>query len=150
MPASPILLLLLLVAGGNAQAPKPAPQAPVTSWHGTFTASAGRLAQFRGRWSGQAETANSASGSWILLNDEHKIVAEGTWRAQKSPSGWRGAWHAWVKGGRQYAGQWEAELEGFRGKTFEDMLSHTLEQQVSGSWQSGKLAGNWSLRGTKW
>jgi hypothetical protein len=150
MRAWPIIFLLLLVNRGTAQLPKPAPQAAATVWHGTFTASAGSLAQFRGRWSGQADTRNSASGSWILLNDAHKLVAEGTWVAQKSAAGWRGTWHAWVKGGRQYGGKWEAELEAFSGKTFEDMLSHTLEQQVSGSWQSGKLAGNWWLQGTKW
>lgn len=150
MRAWPIVLLFLLVTGGTAQSPKSAPQAATTVWHGTFTASAGRAAQFRGRWSGQADTRNSASGSWILLNDKQKIVAEGTWVARKSIARWPGIWHAWVKGGRQYGGNWEAELEGFSWNTLEDMLSHTLEQQVSGTWQDGKLAGNWSLRGTKW
>lgn len=141
------LLLFLFALGTSAQ--QSTPQKTARELHGTFTATAGRSAAFRGRWSGEAHR-NSGSGSWILLNDSNKIVAEGTWSAQKSAAGWRGSWMARVKGGRQYSGTWQADLEGFNGKTFEDLLGHTLEKQISGSWRSGKLAGNWWLQGTKW
>jgi hypothetical protein len=33
------------------------------------------------------------------------------------------------------------------GKTFEDMLKQTLEKQVTGSWRSGRMQGNWWLMG---
>jgi len=145
-----IILVCLLTAGTVAQSAKPQPETTTATWHGTFTASVGRAKQFRGRWSGQVDKKNAGSGSWVVLNDAHKIVAEGTWQAQKSAKTWRGTWRAWAKGGRQYSGSWIAELGSFKGQSFEDMLSYTLEQQVAGSWQSGKLAGNWWLRGTKW
>ena len=144
------LLFLLLLTCALAQSAKSRPLKADTTLHGTFNASVGRSAQFRGRWNGLLDSRNAGSGSWILLNDAHKSVAEGTWSAQKSAAGWRGTWHAWVKGGRQYSGSWQADLEGFSGKSFEEMLNHTMEQQIAGSWQSGKLAGNWWLQGTKW
>jgi hypothetical protein len=143
-------VLLALTTGGLAQSARPAPQTSAATWHGKFSASIGRSEQVRGRWSGQGDTKNSGSGSWILLNDSNQVIAEGTWTAQKTGAAWTGTWRAWVKGSRQYSGSWQAELEGFSGKSFEDMLNHTLEQQVMGSWRSGKLEGNWWLQGTKW
>jgi len=32
-------------------------------------------------------------------------------------------------------------------KTFEDMLKRTIEKQVSGSWQRGRMQGGWWLQG---
>ena len=52
--------------------------------------------------------------------------------------------------GRTFSGTWQADLAGFTGKTFEDMLKRTVEQQVSGSWRSGRAQGNWWLQGSKW
>jgi len=142
------MMAVLGLLGEFALAQAPPQQKSVL--HGTFTATAGRSAGFRGRWSGETDRPNSGSGSWVLLNDANKMVAEGTWEAQKSAAGWRGNWTARVKGGRRYSGSWQADLQDFTGKTFSDMLNRTLEKQVSGSWRSGKLAGNWWLQGTKW
>ena len=153
MSAAAGLLLCLLTSSAVAPPMKSAPiekQKTAATLHGTFTATVGRSAGFRGRWSGQMDARNSGSGSWILLNDANRMVAEGTWAAQKSAAGWRGNWTAWAKNGRSYSGSWQADLEEFSGKTFEDMLKSTLEKQVSGSWRSGKLAGNWWLQGARW
>ena len=144
------LLVFTLVAIALTQQPNRSQTAPSNpALHGTFTATAGRSAVFRGRWTGEANS-NSGGGSWVLLNDSNKILAEGAWTAQKSSAGWRGSWTAHVNGGRYYSGSWQADLEGFSGKGFRDMLNQTLQKQVSGSWRSGKLAGNWWLQGTKW
>jgi hypothetical protein len=32
-------------------------------------------------------------------------------------------------------------------KTFEEMLNRAMEKQVSGSWRSGRIQGNWWLQG---
>jgi len=144
-----LLAFLLTLTAVSQQSNSAQTTPPKTALHGTFTADAGRSAAFRGRWTGETNR-NSGSGSCVLLSDSNKIVAEGTWSAQKSAAGWRGTSTARADRGRQYSGSLQADLEGFSGRTFEDMLNQTLQKQVSGSWRSRKLAGNWWLQGTKW
>ncbi len=137
---------LALLLGSWAQAQ----QSPIVV-RGNWVATVGPTQTFRGRWSGQvsAHNKNAALGSWTLLGDHNQIVLEGTWSAQKSLQGWRGTWTARIASGRSFSGTWTADLTDFKGKTFEDMLSATLEKQVSGSWQSGRYQGNWWLTGLR-
>jgi len=64
---------------------------------------------------------------------------------RKSLAGWQGNWTARLNSGRAFSGTWTSEMTD--GKTFEDMLNQTLAKQVTGSWQSGRMQGNWSLMG---
>jgi len=50
--------------------------------------------------------------------------------------------------GRPLAGTWGAYLEEWNGRTFQDMLERTLQQEVSGWWQSGRDQGHWWLKGS--
>src|SRR5438445_1114209 len=111
----------------------------------------------RGRWWAEIEASEAASGSWTLLDDSNRIVLEGTWSARRvnAPAKltvphWQGTWTARAGAGRALYGTWQADLAGFSGKTFEDMLKRAVEQQVSGSWRSGRAHGNWWLQGSKW
>ena len=97
---------------------------------GVWGATAGTSGTFRGRWWAEIEASEAASGSWTLLDDSNRIVLEGTWSARRVNA--------------------PADLAGFSGKTFADMLKRTVEQQVSGSWRSGRAQGNWWLQGSKW
>src|SRR6266404_122207 len=112
---------------------------------GAGVAPAGASATFRGRWWAEIEAPEAASGSWTLLDDSNRIALEGTWSARRvnAPTKltvphWQGTWTARAGAGRALSGTWQADLAGFSGKTFEDMLKRTVEQQVSGSWRSGR------------
>lgn len=139
-----VLTILLLTSCASAQ------EAPRPALGGYWSATTGRKASFRGRWWARAESPDAASGNWTLLDDANRIRLEGTWSARKSPRGWQGTWTAHADAGSALSGTWQADLDGFSGKTFEDMLKHTLEKQVSGSWRSGRYTGYWWLQGTKW
>jgi hypothetical protein len=150
MKKGTLAIALLLASYALAQ---PAPPA----LRGTWTATAGPKDAYRGKWSAQAlpGTPNAAHGSWALLNDAGHIVTEGTWSAQKSAHGWHGTWSAHIllgrpSFGRPLSGTWQAQVEDFKGKTFEGMLQRTLERQIAGSWRSGRLQGNWWLKGSPW
>jgi hypothetical protein len=118
---------------------------------GTWMASTGGEQYLRGTWSGEisAGNRNSARGSWALVSDSGDIVMEGTWSAKKTGQGWQGTWTARVAKGGVLAGSWSADLAGFGGKTFAEMLQRTDEKQVAGSWQSGRHQGYWWLDGTR-
>jgi hypothetical protein len=120
-------------------------------FRGSWIATVGPTRFFSGRWSGELlpNTRNAAQGSWTLLSEKNQIVLEGTWSARKSSSGWQGAWTARVTRGRSFSGTWQADMAGFNGKTFEDMLQRTLEKQVSGAWRSGRMQGNWWLQSSR-
>jgi hypothetical protein len=119
------------------------------TWRGTWMATTGPTHSFRGRWwaSLLPHTHSAAYGSWTLLSDTNQILLEGTWSAHKSLRGWQGTWSARVGGGKPFSGTWMSDTTDVRGKTFEDMLKGTLEKQVSGSWQRGRIQGNWWLQG---
>ena len=122
---------------------------PENTLRGTWIASAGPTQMFRGRWwaSMLPKTHNSAQGSWTLLSDSNQILLEGTWSARKSASGWQGTWSARVGQGRPLSGTWTSALDDINVKTFEDMLKAALQKQISGSWQKGRMQGNWWLQG---
>jgi len=136
------LLTLLLASCALAQPPV---------IRGSWTATIGPKQVYRGKWSAQAlpGTQNAAHGSWTLLNDNAQTIAEGTWSAKKSARGWQGTWTARVaKSQRSFSGTWLADLPGFQGRAFEEMFQQTLERQVAGSWRSGRMQGNWWLKGS--
>ncbi len=118
-------------------------------WRGTWMATAGTAHSFRGRWwaSLLPNTHNAASGSWTLLSDTNQILLEGTWWARKSSLGWQGTWSARARAGKAFSGTWTSDMTDVTDKTFEEMLNRTMEKQVSGSWRSGRMQGNWWLQG---
>jgi hypothetical protein len=138
------ILVPLLTFSGIAQQASESPSEH--NWRGAWAASAGPRT-FHGRWWAQlvAGTANAANGSWTLLSDSNQILLEGTWSARKSPRGWEGTWSARLNSGKAFSGTWMSDMT--EGKTFEDMLKQTLEKQVTGSWHTGRMQGNWWLMG---
>ncbi len=145
-----LVFSVLLVSCALAQESRPV-------LRGVWGATAGASGTFRGRWWAEIEASEGASGSWTLLDDSNRIVLEGTWSARRVNASakltvphWQGTWTARAGAGRALYGTWQADLAGFSGKTFEDMLKRTVEQQVSGSWRSGHAQGNWWLQGSKW
>jgi hypothetical protein len=154
-----VIAAILLTCCASAQQPAPPP-----ALRGAWAATAGPKQVYRGSWSAQVltQTANRAQGSWALLNATNQIVLEGTWSAGKSARGWDGTWSARVvtrqsgsgraasgRSGQAFSGTWQAAAADSKNKTLADMLQSTLEKQVSGSWQSGRQSGNWSLRGSR-
>jgi hypothetical protein len=137
---------LALLTVSSAAAQDSAKTADEHSWRGAWAASAGSRT-LHGRWWAQllAQSPNAGSGSWTLLSDSNQIVLEGTWSARKSLHSWQGAWTARLNSGRAFSGTWTSDMT--EGKTFQDMLQQTLEKQVTGSWRSGRMQGNWWLMG---
>ena len=122
---------------------------PLPIIHGTWTATVGPREVLHGTWTGHSLPGrpNIAEGSWTLVN-AGRVVQAGTWRAAKTHRRWEGSWTGHTMDGRTLAGTWGAYLEEWNGKTFQDMLERTLQQEVSGWWQSGRDQGNWWLKGS--
>jgi hypothetical protein len=144
-----LLCLTFMALAASALAQQAPANPPENTLRGTWIASAGPTQMFRGRWwaSLLPNTHNSAQGSWTLLSDSNQILLEGTWSARKSPAGWQGTWSARAGQGRSFSGTWTSALEDINVKTFQDMLKAALQKQISGSWQKGRMQGNWWLQG---
>jgi hypothetical protein len=136
-----------------------AAQRPAVSLRGTWTASSGSAQAFRGTWAAEIrpEAPNTARGSWTVLDAENRIVLQGTWSAQKNARTWQGSWSAVVAtraagrstSGRPISGMWQAETEVAGTGTLLEMLQRTIEKEVTGTWQSGRLGGRWVLKGSR-
>src|ERR1043166_7905083 len=107
---------------------------------GMWTATVGDGPAMRGMWLAQIwkGSPNAASGSWSLLSDGGEVVLQGTWSARKTSQSWEGSWRARAGNGRSLSGRWSAALEAFKGKTFQEMLTLTMEKRIGGDWQSGR------------
>jgi hypothetical protein len=139
-----VLLSSALVVAQKAE------KSPQRKWSGTWVASAPPASMFRGEWKAtllSGNTHDAARGSWTLLNQANRVVMEGTWSAKKAANAWQGTWSARVKGGAALSGTWTANAPDVSAKTFEDLLSLAIQQQVSGFWQMGRTQGSWWLRG---
>jgi hypothetical protein len=124
--------------------------------HGTWSATVGPTRAYRGSWSAQVarDRSNAVRGAWVLVNDLNQKVMEGTWSAEKSPSGWQGSWSARALTrpsslGPPVSGTWRAAIDDASSATLIEMLQQTVKKQIAGSWRSGQLTGNWSLRGVQ-
>ncbi|MGA8185363.1 MAG: hypothetical protein WB819_17165 [Terriglobia bacterium] len=124
-------------------------QEPAQTIHGTWIATAGRGQTLHGTWTGSALPGHpdAAEGTWTLASGG-RMVIQGTWRAQKSRQRWEGDWTAQTARGESLAGSWGADVEHWQGKTFQELLELTLQQEVSGWWQVGQRQGNWWLKGS--
>jgi len=140
-----LALGLVLSLFASSQDTKPDLQAK--TWRGMWIATAGQRT-FRGRWwaTGEAGSHNAASGAWTLLSDSNQILLEGTWSARKSPQGWQGTWSARTSRGSSFSGTWTSNAPEINAKTFEDLLTATANKQVGGSWQKGRMQGDWWLQ----
>ena len=118
-----------------------APQPP-SALRGSWTASVGTSKTFRGSWSATLESAtpNAARGGWLLLDDRHRVMLEGTWAARVG-KGSAGR----ASQGRALSGSWRANVKDSKILTLKDLLQHALIDQVTGTWRSGGLAGGWRL-----
>jgi hypothetical protein len=140
-----LALVVVLTLFARSQDTKPAHEAK--TWRGMWIATAGQLT-FRGRWwaSMNSGSHNMASGSWTLLSDSNQIVLEGTWSTRKSQQAWQGTWSARTDRGAPFSGTWTSNVPEPSAKTFEDLLTATGNKQVAGSWQKGRLQGDWWLQ----
>jgi hypothetical protein len=119
---------------------------------GSWSATAGARV-FAGSWTAMLDPArpDEAHGTWGLL-DGRQIVAEGTWAATRTAAGWRGRWSAQVGlAGRgdasrpDYSGTWQATIADTSLTTLADMLTRTLQEDVTGTWRAGARSGAWRL-----
>jgi len=117
---------------------------------GEWAATSGSTQTLRGQWIGQALPAqpNAVHGSWTLASGAGRTVLSGTWSARKRGQGWRGTWSARDRYSRTYSGTWKAGETNVRGKSLQGLLEQTLKNQISGSWRSRRLHGQWWLKGT--
>ncbi len=143
-PLSITLSLIVLLA--TASAPS---QEPVQTIHGTWIATAGHGQTLHGTWSGGAlpRQPDIAEGTWTLTRGGETVL-QGTWRAEKSRRGWEGQFIARTARGQSMAGSWGADVEHWQGKTFQELLELTLQEEISGWWQIGQQQGNWWLKGS--
>jgi hypothetical protein len=104
---------------------------------------------FGGTWSAEASlhNPNRALGSWTLINNAGDVILEGTWSAQKSGLRLQGTWTARPMKGRSLSGTWTADATNPTAESLAEMLKSTATKEVTGSWQSGRHQGNWSLKG---
>ena len=125
-------------------------QEPAQTIRGTWIATAGRGQTLHGTWTGNAlpRQPDVAEGTWTLANGG-RIVLQGTWRAEKNRQGWEGHWTARTARGESMAGSWGADVEHWKGKSFQELLELTLQEEVSGWWQVGPRQGNWWLKGSR-
>jgi hypothetical protein len=138
-------LIAAMACGAAAQQPPP-------MLRGSWAASAGRAQTFQGTWTAELSASNpdGAQGSWTLLNRSNQITARGTWSAVKTARTWSGTWQARVAGNnRLLSGSWRTTIAASDVRSLGELLQHTLEEQVSGTWASGRLLGSWSLRAMK-
>ena len=126
-------------------------QTPSAEFSGMWTATERNGPAMRGMWLAQISKTgpNAASGSWSLLGDGGEVVLEGTWSARNTSQNFEGSWSARAGNGRSLSGTWSAALGDFKGKTFKEMLSLTLEKQIGGAWRSGRYEGNWWLESSR-
>lgn len=125
-------------------------QQPAQALHGTWIATAGKGEVFHGTWAGGALPGqpNLAEGTWTLTR-AGQMVVEGTWRAEKSKRSWEGRWSGRTATGQSLGGAWGADLKNWHGKTLRQMLERTFVEEVAGWWQSGRMGGNWWLKGPR-
>ena len=138
---------LSISAGGADNAQSASARAPMV--RGSWAATAGPNQTFQGTWTVQPSGTdpNTAQGSFTLLN-QSRVAAQGTWSAVKTATSWSGSWQARAVGNsRLLSGTWRTELAASDKRSLSDLLQRTLEEQVSGTWSSGRLRGAWSLRG---
>jgi hypothetical protein len=148
---SSIQLLLLLVLLAPTQAGPRHAQQPDLELRGSWRATSGPRV-FEGTWFARInpKTPNRAEGSWTLIAGS-RVTLQGAWAAEKNAAEWRGAWSARVASSSAQTppmtGTWQADVKDSGLKTLADMLQHTSEAQVNGTWRSGQSSGTWSLVG---
>lgn len=125
-----------------------AQEAPII--RGEWTAAAGPARIYRGKWIGQALPGqpNALHGSWTLSGQTGKAVLSGTWSARKAGRELQGTWSAQDQYGRSVSGTWRSAAPELTGLTLQQMLELSLEGTISGTWRSGRLSGNWWIKGS--
>jgi hypothetical protein len=143
MPLRLVLLLTIAVAVVEA-----ASQSTV-QLRGSWRATAGARV-FQGTWTATLDpkTPNLAQGSWTVIEGS-RILLQGTWAAEKQRAVWRGSWSALrasaPSGSPPITGTWQANVKDSSIDTLAQMLQHTAQAQIGGTWRSGGMTGNWSL-----
>ena len=127
-------------------------QSPSSTIRGGWSATAGPNQVLQGAWTAEptAGNPNGAQGTWTLLRS-NQIAAQGTWSAVKTAKEWSGTWQARVVTSagattQLLSGSWRTQVANSDVRSLSELLRQTLQEQVSGAWASGRLAGAWSLR----
>ena len=139
------LVLLLTIAVAVVEA---ASQSTI-QLRGSWRATAGARI-FQGTWTATLDpkTPNLAQGSWTVIEGS-RILLQGTWAAEKQRAVWRGSWSALMAsapaGSPPITGTWQANVKDSSIDTLTQMLQHTAQAQIDGTWRSGGMSGSWSL-----
>jgi hypothetical protein len=96
---------------------------------------------------------DAGQGGWTVVDTAGRVVVEGTWAAAKSPRLWQGRWSARIITGpsssRVISGNWKRTVAASVGGSFSDMLTQSIEQDITGSWRAAALAGAWRIRASR-
>jgi hypothetical protein len=130
-------------------------QGTSTVFRGTWRATSGSRI-FSGSWSAEitSQAADKARGAWTVRDPNGRIVLQGQWSALKRAKVWQGQWSATIisrAGGRSSAsqpmtGSWEAKVAKSESGTLLDLLARSVENSISGTWQSGAHNGGWTVK----
>jgi hypothetical protein len=117
---------------------------------GEWTATAGPARVYRGKWVGQALPGqpNTLHGSWTLSGQGGTAILTGTWSARKAGRLLQGSWSARDQLGRSVSGTWRSATPELTGFNLQQFLEQSLQRTLSGTWRSGRLSGNWWIKGT--
>ena len=118
---------------------------------GTWSAANTSGRTFMGTWTAVPDLkSGTVTGTWTLIDAQHKTLAGGGWSAARSPAGWTGAWRANVSGRKgEYSGTWTSGVDLKADVGFNDLFEKAVQSIVSGTWQMGNDSGGWSIRASK-
>ena len=120
---------------------------PAERLFGTWSATAGQRT-LGGTWTAEPhEEADSAWGTWSLVDRSGRRIASGTWGTRKANGKWQGQWRAEADGRGSYSGGWTAEVTLDASASMFALLQAAVSDVVSGSWSAPRrLSGEWSIR----
>jgi hypothetical protein len=100
-----------------------------------------------GTWTAHAGAEpDTAAGGWKLLNNDGGVQSSGTWSLRKLGGQWHGSWSARLPDDRIISGEWTANTKLDPSASFLDLMGTAVSDVVSGTWQSGRQSGAWSIR----
>lgn len=145
------VVLSLLIAATAATAPASAQTTSTLGRTNTWAARSSSGLTFAGTWTATEDARTGAvTGTWTLTAAKGGVAARGGWSAAKTPAGWSGSWRA-VAVGRsgEYSGTWTADVDLDPKARLIDLFAKAIEAAVSGTWQTGRQSGGWTIRAFK-
>lgn len=145
------VVLSLLIAAAVATAPVRAQTASTLGRANTWAARSSSGLTLSGTWTVTEDARTGAvTGTWTLTDAKGGVAVRGGWSAAKTPAGWSGSWRAVALGRTgEYSGTWTADVDLEPKARLIDLFVQAIEAAVSGTWQTGRQSGGWTIRAFK-